>query len=115
MREREDKDSKLNFLVYGQIVSSMARTLGLHFPPTLRFSDTYDVYVDYGHGQPIKMNGNEAAVTDIEEFLIGKLKSSKLVNHKKLTRISATNLINDNKFTIWNSYKYDLTTNKERM
>ena len=50
----------------------MDRTKGLAPCQTSRFADAYDVYVDYGKGQPIKMNDNEATFIDVEKFLIGQ-------------------------------------------
>jgi hypothetical protein len=65
------------------------------------FADDYDVYVDYGKGQPVKMNNNESTFIDVEKFLIGQNDQSNIIMNKKS--------INKN------TYKHDRSINSEQL
>lgn len=59
------------------------RTQALIPQPNCCFADDYDVYVDYGKGQPIKMKNNEATFLDVERFLSGRNDKSKAAVQNK--------------------------------
>ena len=61
----------------------MAQIKDLLSQQSSRFSDDYDVYVDYGKGRPVKMNNNEATFIDIEKFLAGLNEPSKKATHTR--------------------------------
>ncbi|UJR26772.1 hypothetical protein I4U23_008086 [Adineta vaga] len=63
----------------------MARMKGLTSLPNSCFDDSYEVYVDYGKGQPIKMKNNEETFIDIEKFLNGHSDQLRMLNNKKST------------------------------
>ncbi|CAF1190055.1 unnamed protein product [Adineta steineri] len=69
-----------------------------------RFSDAYEVYVDYGKGKPIKMNKNEATFIDVEKFLIEQIDQKTMMTNKKFY---------ENKLSNKNVYKHDLIINNE--
>lgn len=83
----------------------MARTQGLIPRRSSPFADSYDVYVDYGKGQPVKMNTNEPTFIDVEKFLIGQSDQSKIVINNKF---------NENKSIIKNSCTHNSTVRSER-
>jgi hypothetical protein len=60
------------------------------------FADDYDVYVDYGKGQPVKMNNNESTFIDVEKFLIGQNDQSNMIMNK-------------------NTYKHDPSISSEQL
>jgi hypothetical protein len=91
----------------------MARIKGLIPPQSSRFVDTYDIYVDYGKGQPIKMNDNESILYDVEKFLLGQNDHTKLTITKKSNGITRRNSINSNKSIIRNNYRDDLSVKSE--
>lgn len=63
----------------------MARMQELVSLKNSQFADSYEVYVDYGKGQPVKMKNNEATFIDVEKFLIGHGDQWKMTNNKKST------------------------------
>jgi hypothetical protein len=87
----------------------MARRKGSISPESSRFCDVYDVYVDYGKGEPVKMNNNETAFIDVEKFLIGKNKQSKMIN-----RVKGINISNEKKLKFRISDAHDSITNNEQ-
>ncbi len=88
----------------------MARIRGLISSDFLRFADDYEVYVDYGKGRPVKMKENDATFIDIENFLTGRIDSSKAMTNKKSNGIPRTHTTNDRK----NSNKREFSTRSER-
>ena len=84
----------------------MARIKGLIPPQSSRFADTYDIYVDYGKGQPIKMNDNESILYRCRKIsYLDKMITSKLTITKKSNGITRRNSINSNKPIIRNNYR----------
>ncbi|CAF0732894.1 unnamed protein product [Adineta ricciae] len=63
----------------------MARMQELVSLQNSHFADSYEVYVDYGQGQPVKMKNNEATFIDVEKFLIGHGEQWKMTANKKST------------------------------
>jgi hypothetical protein len=81
----------------------MARMKGLIPPQSSRFADIYDIYVDYGKGQPIQMNNNESIFIDVEKFLFEQN------NQTKSNAVNRTNLTNKNKSILKNRHTDDST------
>jgi hypothetical protein len=92
----------------------MARIKNLIPNRSLRFADDYEVYVDYGKGQPVKMKDNEATFIDVEKFLMGQYNQSNMVNSKKSDEIMEKNIVNGNKSSIKNSSVNESTTYNEQ-
>lgn len=73
-------------------MSQVEDFLRLH---SYRFADNYDVYVDYGKGEPIKMSTNEETFLDVEKFL-GQLKTQPKMSTHSIPSVDSHRSIKSN-------------------
>ncbi|CAF4147567.1 unnamed protein product, partial [Rotaria magnacalcarata] len=86
----------------------MAQAKGLNALQYAKFADDYDVYVDYGRGEPIKMRNNEQVFIDVEKFLTEQTRLPKSINNIKSNGYLSTNVFNKHSTMIKNNDPYDL-------